>query len=74
MYTELRQVSKKAVMVIRNSVAYPQTLQKKTPVARAVAALPVPEPPMEIQLQEGGQVPGSSYPQVDCQAKAWKTI
>ena len=38
-------------------MAYSQTLQKKTPVARAVAALPVPEPPMEVQLQEGGDEP-----------------
>ena len=52
-YTELRQDNKKAVMVVRNSTAYPQTLQKKTPVARAVVATPVPEPPMEAQLQEG---------------------
>ena len=52
-YTELRQRSKKAVMVVRNSMAYPQTLWKKTPVARAVVALPVPKPPMEAQLQEG---------------------
>ena len=52
-YTELRQGSKKAVVVVRNSMAYPQTLQKKTPVARAVTVLPVPEPPMEAQLQEG---------------------
>ena len=51
-YTELRQGSKKAVMVVRNSTAYSQTLQKKTPVARAVAALPVPETPGEVQLQE----------------------
>ena len=42
MYTVLRQGSKKAVMVVRNSTAYSQTLWKKTPVARAVAALPVP--------------------------------
>ena len=56
-YTELRQGSKKAVMVVRNSMAYPQTLQKKTPVARGVAVLPVPKPPMEAQLQEGGDKP-----------------
>ena len=61
-YTELRQWSKKAVMVVRNSTAYPQTLQKKTPVARAVTALPVSKPPMEAQLQEGRWAPGSSYP------------
>ena len=29
-YMELRQGSKKAVMVVRNSMAYPQTLHKKT--------------------------------------------
>ena len=55
--TELRQESKKAVVVVRNSTAYPQTLPKKTLVARAVAVLPVPEPPMEAQLQEGVMSP-----------------
>ena len=44
-YTELRQESKKAVMVVRNSMAYSQILQKKTPVARAVVALHGPRPP-----------------------------
>ena len=44
-------------MVVRNSMAYSQTLQKKTPVARAVAALSVPEPPKEVQLQERGDGP-----------------
>ena len=42
-YTELRQGSKKAAMVVRNSTAYLQTLQKKTLMARAVAVLLVPE-------------------------------
>ena len=41
-YTELRQGSKKAVMVVRNSMVYPQTLQKKTQVAMAVVATPLP--------------------------------
>ena len=54
MYTELRQGSKKAVVVVRNSMAYPQTLWQNTPVARAVAVLPVPEPPKKAQLQEEG--------------------
>ena len=57
MYTELRQGSKKAVMVVRNSMAYPQTLQKKTLVAWAVEALLVPEPPKEAQLWEEGNEP-----------------
>ena len=39
--------------MIRNNTAYPQTLQKKTPVARVVAALPVPETPKSEGLQEG---------------------
>ena len=52
-YTELRQGSKKAVVVVRNNTAYSQTLQKKTPVARVVAASPVPKPPEEVQLLEG---------------------
>ena len=41
-YTELRKGSKKAVVVVWNKTAYPQTLWKKTPVARVVAASPVP--------------------------------
>ena len=52
-YAELRKGSKKAVMV-RNNTAYLQTLGKKTPVARVVAALPVPEPPEGEQLLGGG--------------------
>ena len=46
MYTELRKGSKKAVVVmVQNNTAYPQTLRKKTPMARAISVLPVPEPP-----------------------------
>ena len=50
-YTKLRMDSKKAVVVVQNNTAYPQTLQKKTPMARAVSALPVPEPPKSKSLQ-----------------------
>ena len=53
MYTKLRKGSKKGVVVVKNSTAYSQTLQKKTPVARAVGVLPVPEPPEGEQLLEG---------------------
>ena len=56
-YTYFRQGSKKAVLVVRSSTAYSQTLWKKTPVARAVVALPVPEPSKEVQLQERGEEP-----------------
>ena len=53
MYTKLRQGSKKSVMVVRNNMAYSQILWKKTPVARAVAASPVPKHLEEVQLQGG---------------------
>ena len=39
-------------MVVRNSLAYPQTLRKKTPVAREVMVTWVPEPPVQTSLTE----------------------
>ena len=50
-YTKLRKGSKKAVVVVQNNTAYPQTLLKKTPIARMVSALPVPVPPESESLQ-----------------------
>ena len=50
-YTEMRKGSKQAVIVVWNNTTYPETLQKKTPVARAVPPLPVPEPPESKSLQ-----------------------
>ena len=49
-YTEVRKGSKKAAVVVWNNTTYSQTLCKKTPLARVVAALPVPEPPEGEQL------------------------
>ena len=51
-YTELQQYSRKAAVVVRNSTAYLQTLQKKAPVARAVLATLLPESPVGAQLEE----------------------
>ena len=52
-------------MVVRNNTAYSQTLQKKTPVARVVAALPVPKPPGGEQLPEGfDESPDSHTPEL----------
>ena len=51
-YTKLRKGSKKAVVVVWNNTAYPQTLRKKAPVARVVVALPVPKPPKGEKLGE----------------------
>ena len=45
MYTELRKGSMKAVVVVWNNTTYPQTLWKKTPMARVVSMLLVSEPP-----------------------------
>ena len=56
MYTELRKGSKKVVVVVWNHTAYPQTLQKKTPVARAMAMQPLPENPKPGSLQVQGEV------------------
>ena len=60
-YTELRKGSKKAVVVVWNNTAYLQNLQKKIPVARVVAALPVPEPPEGEQLPEGADESHDSH-------------
>ena len=55
-YTELRKGSKKAVVVVWNHTTYPQTLQKKTPVARAMAVQPVPKTPESGSLQVQDEV------------------
>ena len=49
---ELCSGSKNVAVVVRNSMAYPQTLRKKIPVARAVAVIWVPEPPMQTHVME----------------------
>ena len=51
-YTELHDDSENVAMIVRNSMAYPQTLRKKTPVVKAVVAIWVPEPPMWTWLME----------------------
>ena len=45
MYTELRKGSKKVVVVVQNHTTYPQTLCKKTPVARAIPIQLLPKTP-----------------------------
>ena len=48
--TKVWKGSKYVVMVVRNSTAYSQTLQKKAPVARAVGATTVLETLPEIRV------------------------
>ena len=45
--------SKNITVVVRNSMAYPQTLKKKTPVTRAVKVTQIPELPMQLRVDEG---------------------
>ena len=47
-YTELCSGSENVTVVVRNSMVYPQTLRKKTPVARAVAVTWVPDLPVRL--------------------------
>ena len=49
-YTELQKGSNNVVVVVRNSMAYPKMLQKKAPMARAVAVTVVPETLLEIRV------------------------
>ena len=64
-YTEQRKGSKKAVVVVQNNTTYPQTLQKKTPVARAMAIQPVPKTPEPGSLQVQDEVcPGPQTPKL----------
>ena len=71
-YTELRKGSKKAVVVVQNNTTYPQTLWKKTPVARAISVLPVPEPPKPEGLQvEDDTCPDPHTPKFMVRQRAW---
>ena len=57
-YIEMCNGSKNVAVIVINSMAYPQTLKKKIPVARAVAANQVPEPQMwpgTINTLDGAQ-------------------
>ena len=51
-YTELCSGSRNVTVVVRNSMAYPQTLRKKTPLVSAVMVTWVPEPPMQTSIVE----------------------
>ena len=61
-YTELQKGSRNVVLVVKNSMAYPQMLQKKALVARAVAVTMVLEIPPEIRVWEGKDGPQDPLP------------
>ena len=54
-YAELCSGSKNVSVVVRNNMSYPQTLRKKTPLARAVAVTWLPDPPVQTSLTEPSQ-------------------
>ena len=56
MYTELRKGSKKAVVVVQNHTAYPQTLWKKMPVARVIPVQLLPKTPKVGSLPVSDEV------------------
>ena len=64
MYTELRKGSKKVVVVVQNNTAYPQTLRKKTSVARVMAVQPVPKTPKPGSLQVQDEVCNPQTPKL----------
>ena len=72
-YTELCSGSKNVVVVVRNSMAYPQTLRKKTPVGRAVAATHVSKPLMWTGVMEvSGKAQGLQTPKLSVKQRQEK--
>ena len=61
-YTELCSSSKNVTLVVRNSMAYPKTLRKKTLVARAVVVTWVPVLPVQTEEIEALAEPQVLYP------------
>ena len=54
-YTELHSGSKNIALIVRNNMAYPQTLRKKTPMARAVTVTQIPELPVLVGSMEASE-------------------
>ena len=62
-YGELHSGSENVSVVVGNSMAYPQTLRRETPVGKTVAVTWVPEPPVQTGLMEALDVaPGHQMP------------
>ena len=66
-YTELRQGSKKAVMVVRNNSAYSQTLWKKNPGGQNSSSIACAQTPWRRPVAGGGWwAPESPYHPTEC--------
>ena len=74
-YTEMCNGSKNVTVLVRNSMAYPQALKKKIPVARVVAAHCVLEPQVRPGTMECvGYGPGHPDTEADHRVKVEKAI
>ena len=74
-YTELHDGSKNVTMVVRNNMAYPQTLRKKTPVGKGSHSHMGTRYPY-ADLHNGGIRGGTGPPhtKADCEARAGKVV
>ena len=74
-YIELCNGSKNVAVVVRNSMAYPQTLRKKTSVVRAVVATQVSEPLMQTGVSEAlDEVQGLIMPKLTVKQKLFEEL
>ena len=75
MYTELRKGSKKAVVVVWNHTAYPQTLWKKTTVVRAIPIQLLPKAPKPGSLPVPDEVcPDPQTPKLTIRQRHGKLV
>ena len=73
MYTELRKGSKKVVVIVQNHTAYPQMLQKKTPVVQMIPVQLVPGAPEPDSLPDQKEVcPNPETPKLTIRQRCGK--
>ena len=74
-YTELCNGSNNVTVVVRNNMAYPQTLRRKTPVVRAVTATRVPKPSIQTSVMEAlGEAWGLQTPRLTVKQRQEKVF
>ena len=71
-YTKMCNGSKNVAIVVRNSMAYPQTLRKKPPVARTIAVTWVPEPPLQAGMTALDEAQGLQMPKLTAKERQEK--
>ena len=72
-YTELHSGSKNVTVVVRKSMTYPQTVKKKTLVARAVVATHISKLPMQAgMIEASGEAQGLQTPKLSVKQRQEK--